>query len=79
MHLDRRWFAVVLGAASIGIVVWLATSEDGLDTGDKVASIVAAIHPAEPPPTTRIERTRSSRGSAGPGSPDIGAVPMSAA
>ena len=51
----------------------LSTSRTSVPRGTAVASIVAAIHPDEPPPTTRIDRMRSARGSPG----TLSAVPMS--
>ncbi|NGY63332.1 hypothetical protein G7043_30865 [Lentzea sp. NEAU-D13] len=44
MHLGRRWFVIIaFGLTLLGFVVWLATSDNGLDTGDKVASIAGAL------------------------------------
>jgi hypothetical protein len=44
VHLGRRWFLIIaFGLTLIGLLIWLATSDDGLDTGDKLASVASAL------------------------------------
>lgn len=44
MNLSRWWLVIVaFGTAAIGFLIWLAKSDDALDTGDKLASVSGAL------------------------------------